>query len=127
MISPSTISNHFVLHISNSTERIIIVSEYVGNPLSEVAVSDFEDILKICYQIASALNYIHSNGFVVQNLEPKNILLDEWFNVKLFNYGLFYQTNSGEYVTFPIGYIQILYLFYLLFVYHYFSIYVFNY
>lgn len=38
-----------------------------------------------------------------QNLEPKNVLVDELNNVKLFNYGMFHQTNGGDYVAFPIG------------------------
>lgn len=40
---------------------------------------------------------------VHHNLEPSNILLDDEFNVKLFNYGLFHMTKHGQYVSFPIG------------------------
>lgn len=85
------------------SERTIIVSEYVGKPLNETTVSDLDHKLKIFYQIANGLDHIYQNGFVVQNLEPRNVLIDELFNVKLYNYGIFYQTNRGEYVTFPIG------------------------
>lgn len=37
------------------------------------------------------------------NLEPSNILLDSDRNIKLFNFGLYYMTNSGKYISFPIG------------------------
>lgn len=32
-----------------------------------------------------------------------NVLVDDGGNIKLFNYGLYYMTNGGKYVTFPIG------------------------
>lgn len=84
-------------------ERTIIVSEYVGKALNETTVAEPDHQLKIFFQVANGLDHIHQNGFVVQNLEPRTILVDELYNVKLHNYGLFYQTNRGEYVTFPIG------------------------
>lgn len=59
--------------------------------------------LRIFYQIAKGLSHIHKIGLVVQNLEPKNILIDELNNAKIFNYGMFHQTNGAELVAFPIG------------------------
>lgn len=81
------------------------MSEYIGKPLSERPVHSYDDILKIFYQIASGLNHIDTLDITMQTLEPKNILIDELGNVKLFNYGMYYQTNQGEYVTFPIGFV----------------------
>lgn len=63
-------------------------------------------ILRICYQISAALKVLNDHKIVAHNLEPKNILLGENDNVKLFNYGLFYMTKSGEHVPFPIGSIK---------------------
>lgn len=83
------------------------MSEYIGKPLSEQPVHCYDDILKIFYQIASGLNHIEKLDFTMHTLEPKNILIDELGNVKLFNYGMYYQTNQGEYVTFPIGLVSI--------------------
>lgn len=91
------------VNVLNFLERTIIVSEYVGESLSEKSFNNVDDILRIFYQVARGLAYIHENGFAVQNLEPKNILVDELNNAKLYNYGLFCQTNGGEYITFPIG------------------------
>lgn len=84
---------------------MIIVSEYIGRPLNEQKYENIDDILRIFYQISTALLQIAKFGFNVRTLEPKNILVDQLGNVKLFNYGLSYQTNCGEYVTFPIGYV----------------------
>lgn len=84
-------------------ERTIIVSEYIGKPLNEQSVHSYDAILKIFYQIANGLNHIEELDFTMHTLEPKNVLIDELGNVKLFNYGMYYQTNQGEYVTFPIG------------------------
>lgn len=92
------------------------MSEYFGSALTDVHLkipSDrrFETIMKIFHHCASGLSHIHRNDFVHHNLEPSNILLDENFNVKLFNYGLFFMTrgdNDEEYVSFPIGNIRYL-------------------
>lgn len=79
------------------------MSEYIGRPLTEKSALETDVTLRIFYQIANGLGHIHKQGFVVQNLEPKHILVDDYDNVKLFNYGLFYQTNGGDLVAFPIG------------------------
>lgn len=55
------------------------------------------------------MSHIHDKDFVHHNLEPSNILLDGKFNVKLYNYGLYYTTRSDcneKYVSFPIGNIR---------------------
>uniref|UniRef100_T1GS96 Protein kinase domain-containing protein n=1 Tax=Megaselia scalaris TaxID=36166 RepID=T1GS96_MEGSC len=92
--------------IRSKHERILVVSEYHGTSLEEkfhMIKSNHQNILRIFHQIATALNFLDQNDFVVHNLEPKHILLDELNNVKIFNYGLFNMTNCGEYVAFPIG------------------------
>lgn len=101
---------------SQFPERTIVVSEFFGSALTDVHLkipSDkrFETIMKIFYHSADGLKHIHKSDFVHHNLEPSNILLDENFNVKLFNYGLYYMTrgdNDDEYVSFPIGNIRYL-------------------
>lgn len=59
--------------------------------------------VKIMFQILEALNYQFENGMVNHNLEPANVLVDDQFNLKLFNHGLYDMTNGGDYVPFPIG------------------------
>lgn len=87
------------------TERIIVVSEYSGCPLSAppAATAPLRSPLHIAYQTASGLAELHRHQMVSHNLEPANILLDAGGNVKLFNYGLFHMTGGGEFVSFPIG------------------------
>lgn len=70
-------------------------------------INDYDSIIRIFYQIANGLKHINELDFVMNNLEPKNILIDDNLNVKLYNYGLFHQTNHGELVAFPIGYVLI--------------------
>lgn len=95
-----------LINMIPNLERLIIVSEYVGRPLNEHKFENIDDILRIFYQISAGLSETVRLGFGVRTLEPKNILVDQLGNVKLFNYGLSYQTNCGEYVAFPIGYVQ---------------------
>lgn len=90
-------------------ERTIVVSEYYGSPLTAAADKknfSHEAILKVFNHCASGLSFIHNRGLVHHNLEPLNILIDEWSNAKLYNFGFYYMThgdNSEEYVSFPIG------------------------
>ncbi|GAB0099395.1 TBC domain-containing protein kinase-like protein [Sergentomyia squamirostris] len=93
----------FVDIIRGKHERTIIVSECVGEPLSQRLPLSAEVSLQIFHQVAAGLDHIHQQGLVHHNVEPENILLDGAHRVKLFNYGLFYITNSGSYVSFPIG------------------------
>ncbi|XP_023293104.2 TBC domain-containing protein kinase-like protein [Lucilia cuprina] len=89
-------------------ERTIVVSEYRGSTLQDKSKSslNLSLILRIFFQIASALKELNAHKIVAHNLEPKNILLDHLNNIKLFNYGLYYMTKGGEYVAFPIGNIK---------------------
>uniref|UniRef100_A0A1Y1JXH6 Protein kinase domain-containing protein n=2 Tax=Photinus pyralis TaxID=7054 RepID=A0A1Y1JXH6_PHOPY len=96
--------------IRGKHERTVIVSQYCGVPLSNYLNKEefsFEDITKIAYQIFLALNYIHEKKIVHRSLSTENILVQEKNNIKLFNYGLFYMTDNGKLVSFPI--IQLIY------------------
>ncbi|XP_055913652.1 TBC domain-containing protein kinase-like protein [Eupeodes corollae] len=94
--------------IRGKHERTIVVSEYSGDTLEHKSRVSFnsKQVLRVFYQIACGIAEVHRNKFAIHNLEPKNVLLDELDNVKLFNYGLFDMTNGGEYVPFPIGNIR---------------------
>jgi tRNA A-37 threonylcarbamoyl transferase component Bud32 len=43
---------------------------------------------KICYQVASALNYIHQSKVVHRDIKSHNVLLDENMNAKLCDFGI---------------------------------------
>ncbi|XP_075156009.1 TBC domain-containing protein kinase-like protein [Haematobia irritans] len=94
--------------IRGKHERTVVVSEYHGTTLQNKSKDSLNTslILRIFYQIASALKELNDHKLVAHNLEPKHILLDAYDNVKLFNYGLFYMSKSGEHVSFPIGNIK---------------------
>ncbi|XP_061390191.1 TBC domain-containing protein kinase-like protein [Musca vetustissima] len=94
--------------IRGKHERTVVVSEYHGTTLQDRSKTKLNTalILRIFYQVASALQELNEHKLVAHNLEPKHILLDAYDNVKLFNYGLFYMTKSGEHVAFPIGNIK---------------------
>lgn len=64
---------------------------------------DDEKIIRVFYQLACAITQVNLHKFVIHNLEPKNVLLDDLDNIKLFNYGLHYMSKGGSYVPFPIG------------------------
>lgn len=90
------------------------MSEFFGRTLrdSQISTADSLNIVRVFYQIVNGLDFIHKQRLVHHNLEPENILLDDLYNVKLFNYGLYYMTRGDsideEYVSFPIGSIRYL-------------------
>lgn len=91
--------------IRGKHERIIIVSQYCGQPLhSRIQSLGEAQIVNLCYQVLSGLELLHSRGIVHRNLSPENILLqdDSCDNFKLHNYGLYYMTDCGKLVSFPI-------------------------
>lgn len=55
-----------------------------------------------------ALHSSSHHQIVHHNLDRSNILLDDEYNVKLFNYGLFHMSNAGQLVSFPIGNVKYL-------------------
>ncbi|KAK5650705.1 hypothetical protein RI129_001734 [Pyrocoelia pectoralis] len=91
--------------IRGKHERTVIVSQYCGEPLSSYLGKErfsYDDIKKIAYKIFLALHYMHMKKIVHRSLSTENILVQENNNIKLFNYGLFYMTDNGKLVSFPI-------------------------
>ncbi len=62
-----------------------------------------EDIRRIIYGIASALNFMQRKGFFHRDLKPENILIDSSINTKLADFGLAREIRSSppytEYVS----------------------------
>ncbi|XP_032434536.1 receptor-interacting serine/threonine-protein kinase 3-like isoform X2 [Xiphophorus hellerii] len=50
--------------------------------------------VRLAYQVAKGIQYIHSKSFVHHDLKPSNILLDNDFNAKLADFGLSRETTS---------------------------------
>lgn len=87
-------------------EKLIIVFEYWNYSLSNIIDTgvSVDDIKHIAHQILSALSYLNRNNIVHRCLSPENILYNKSTKlIKLYNYGIYYITDCGQYVTFPIG------------------------
>jgi len=88
--------------------RIILVSQYFNRSLWTESrncslLLPLEKVLNWTQMVLTALTYLNNNGIVHRFLTPQYILLDDEDNVKLCNFGLYYMTNSGKNITFPIG------------------------
>lgn len=69
----------------------------------EKKVFDNDGIKRIAHQILVGLDELHQKNIVHRNLSCENILLQQNCNdIKLFNYGLYYATDNGNLVSFPI-------------------------
>ncbi|XP_050678100.1 TBC domain-containing protein kinase-like protein isoform X2 [Leptidea sinapis] len=90
--------------IRGKHERIIVVAETIGKSLSE-HTSKFsnQEVLNISTQVATAMNFLHKQDVVHRTLSDDNILVDCCGRVKLFNYGMYYMTDGGKEVPFPLG------------------------
>lgn len=83
----------------------MVVSEYNGEPLSSKENLHVNDIVKIAFQCLLGLRQMNDLGLVHRHLSPDNILINKTGNVQLYNYGLYYMTDGGKNVSFPIGYV----------------------
>nr|XP_015916807.2 TBC domain-containing protein kinase-like protein isoform X1 [Parasteatoda tepidariorum] len=88
-------------------ERVMVVSEHYQNGLhnkkKKFSVDSCKDIALLSFEILDGLSYLHSQGMVHRYLSPNNIRFDCEGHVKLSNYGLYYMTENGSTVSFPIG------------------------
>lgn len=62
--------------------------EYLGGGnLSEFHINgDFQLLIKIAQQIASALTYLHSMDIIHRDVKLANIMLDEFGNIRLVDF-----------------------------------------
>ncbi|XP_050362868.1 TBC domain-containing protein kinase-like protein [Nymphalis io] len=90
--------------IRGKHERIIVVAEVIGKSLAEYTSKfSYEEIINISLQVTNAMMFLHKQDITHRTLSDDNILLDSNGRVKLFNYGLYYMTNGGNEVPFPLG------------------------
>lgn len=90
--------------IRSKHERIVVVAEYNGDPLNNKQNLNIDDIIKIAFQCLLGLQHMNMLNLVHRHLSPENILINKSGNVQLYNFGLYYMTDSGKNVSFPIGY-----------------------
>ncbi|XP_053401999.1 TBC domain-containing protein kinase-like protein [Mercenaria mercenaria] len=88
-------------------ERLIFVQEHHTNNLNVAwntgKYQSEEKLIKLAFEILQGLVYLNKNGVCHRNLKFENILFDSEDKVKLSDYGMYYMSNSGAYVSFPIG------------------------
>lgn len=85
----------------------MVVAEYSGDPLNTKQDLSTEEIIKISFQCLLGLQHMNELDLVHRHLSPDNILIKKNGDVQLYNYGLYYMTDGGKNVSFPIGYLQI--------------------
>ncbi|GBL79170.1 TBC domain-containing protein kinase-like protein [Araneus ventricosus] len=88
-------------------ERVMIVCEYYQDSVQDIKIKPMLKSLKmlanLAYESLDALSYLHSYDIIHRCLSPQNIRLDSEGHVKISNYGLYYVTECGTTVSFPIG------------------------
>ncbi|KAL4235012.1 hypothetical protein ACF0H5_006650 [Mactra antiquata] len=88
-------------------ERLMIVQEHYTNNLNlgwKTGKFQSEDnLVKLAFEVLQGLYYMNQHEVTHRNLSMDNILLDTEGKVKLSNFGMYYMTNGGAYVSFPVG------------------------
>ncbi|CAG7834345.1 unnamed protein product [Allacma fusca] len=100
--------SQYVDIIRGKHERIIVVLEFYTQNLKTLLKTfkgkeQHELILEIGSQVLNGLKFLNKHGIVCRNLCLENLLLDGSGETKIFNFGLYYMTNNGKFVSFPIG------------------------
>ncbi|MGL4911106.1 MAG: protein kinase domain-containing protein [Romboutsia sp.] len=86
------------VHCTELTTLYYMVSEYSeGITLESIIRGNYlhlEAIVNIATQVVKALESVNKHNMYHGDLNPTNILLDEWYNVKVCNFGLT-KANNG--------------------------------
>lgn len=82
----------------------MVAAEYSGDPLSTKQDLSIEEIIKVSFQCLLGLQHMNELDLVHRHLSPDNILIKKDGDIQLYNYGLYYMTEGGKNVSFPIGY-----------------------
>lgn len=88
--------------------RMLIVSEYHKKSLENKNVlrefsSDMGLVRRLAYSVISGLVHMNELGMINRNLSSQNVQVTSNGEIKLSNFGMYYVTEYGEYVKFPIG------------------------
>ena len=86
---------------------IIMVIEYAGGELFDYIVQrgkmSEEEARRFFQQIICALDYCHRHKIVHRDLKPENLLLDEFLNVKIADFGLSNIMTDGDFLKTSCG------------------------
>jgi mitogen-activated protein kinase 15 len=76
---------------SDGTKDIYLLLEYLESDVFKAIKNRVLDKMHkkyIVYQLASALNYLHSGGVLHRDLKPSNILINSACEIKICDFGL---------------------------------------
>jgi 5'-AMP-activated protein kinase catalytic alpha subunit len=79
--------------ILETTKEIYLIMEYArGGELFEYIVSRKrvreKEAAKFLHQIISGIEYLHKLGICHRDLKPENLLMDDYNNIKIVDFGL---------------------------------------
>jgi TBC domain-containing protein kinase-like protein len=93
--------------IRTRNERLLVVSEWYEDcaekHIESKQLSNVDSLRKLAWQVLEALSYLNHHDIIHHSLAPDTILLTPQGDAKLHNYGLYYMTECGKAVKFPIG------------------------
>jgi serine/threonine-protein kinase 11 len=95
---PNIVKLHEVLHRSDPNTVYLILDYASAGTLRGHRLSE-PDAAKIFVQVLHGLLYLHSQGFVHQDVKPSNILLFENGQVKLGDFGIGHSFQSADAVV----------------------------
>lgn len=84
--------------IDDFSTRFIVMEKLYGKNLAEILKEkgrfSIKDTKLILLQLASALQYAHHQGIVHRDIKPSNVILDDYNNIKLNDFGLAAPTEA---------------------------------
>ncbi len=92
-----------ILHIQMELCSLSLSQYLEDRNYSGIKTGDFGIERKIFRQILLGVKHIHSNDIVHRDLSPRNIFLDENYNVKIGDFGLSKETRSDDTPTIIYG------------------------
>jgi TBC domain-containing protein kinase-like protein len=96
-----------------SHDRLNLISESYSLKLTDLMADNYmynfitidsNRVYKWIFEILNAFKYLHEKDITIKCFHIKNLLITSDLELKLINYGLFYITECGTCVDFPIGY-----------------------
>lgn len=91
----------------------IIMERIFGTTIDQIheSIEDVTDLLrlKICLDLCDVVYYVHSNNIIHRDLKPNNAMIDQFFRLKLLDFGISSHTENeiktteraGTYRYFP--------------------------
>ncbi len=91
--------------VCGASRCIFIVTELCRCSLDHIIYNELSDECRLTHylNIAKAMDFIHSKGFVHRDLKPENILIDSGGSVKITDFGLAVHGSGKKNMTLEVG------------------------